>query len=122
VAEYCDGWIPGHIGIDLAGGVEAIKAEAAKQGRAFDRLDLTVMTAEEMARGRLEVRINELVKIGFKRISFLMPTRSAGSPANCIGSSRDADPQICLRYLPMDIGILIVATERAGAIDTIARK
>lgn len=69
---YCDGWIPGDIGIDLPGGVEAIKAEAAKQGRAFDRLDLTVMTAEEMVRGRLEARISELVKIGFKRISFLV--------------------------------------------------
>ena len=72
VVEYCDGWIPGDIGVDLAGGVEAIRAEAAKQGKALGRLDLTVMTAEEMARGRLEARISELLKFGFNRISFLV--------------------------------------------------
>src|SRR6516225_7003634 len=48
--------------------VESIRAEAAKQGKALDRLDLTVMTVEEMARGRLEARISELLKLGFNRI------------------------------------------------------
>jgi len=38
----------------------------------MDLLDLTVKTAEEIARGRLEARIGELVKLGFNRVAFLI--------------------------------------------------
>src|ERR1700687_2387206 len=49
VAEYCDGWIPGEVGPDLASGLEPIRAEMSKRGRSFKDLDLSVMTAFEMA-------------------------------------------------------------------------
>jgi probable F420-dependent oxidoreductase len=74
VAEYCDGWIPGDVGIDLAGGIEAIRAEASRRGRSTKTLDFTVLTAYEMVRsGGLEARITELLKIGFNRILFMAP-------------------------------------------------
>ena len=74
VAEYCDGWIPGDFGIDLASGVEAVKAEAARRGRPANGLDFTVLTAFEFVRtGSLEVRIQELLKLGFNRVLFMAP-------------------------------------------------
>jgi hypothetical protein len=74
VAEYCDGWIPGDFGIDLASGVEAVKAEAERRGRPADTLDFTVLTAYEMVRsGNMEARIQELFKLGFNRVLFLAP-------------------------------------------------
>jgi probable F420-dependent oxidoreductase len=72
--EYCDGWFPVDAGIDLAGGIEAIRSEAAQRGRSMDRFDLTVATAEEMAPRGIETRVNELLKFGFNRILFLTPT------------------------------------------------
>jgi alkanesulfonate monooxygenase SsuD/methylene tetrahydromethanopterin reductase-like flavin-dependent oxidoreductase (luciferase family) len=74
VVEYCDGWFPVDAGVDLAGGIEAIRSEAAQRGRSKDRFDLTVATAEEMAPRGLETRINELLKLGFNRVLFLTPT------------------------------------------------
>jgi probable F420-dependent oxidoreductase len=75
VAEYCDGWIPGDVGPDLASGLEAIRVEMGKRGRSFKDLDLSVMTAFEMApAGGIEGRIRELLKLGFHRVLFLMPT------------------------------------------------
>ena len=74
VVEYCDGWFPVDAGVDLAGGIEAIRSEAAQRGRSKDRFDLTVATGEEMAPRGLETRINELIKFGFNRVLFLTPT------------------------------------------------
>jgi alkanesulfonate monooxygenase SsuD/methylene tetrahydromethanopterin reductase-like flavin-dependent oxidoreductase (luciferase family) len=72
VVEYCDGWFPVDVGVDLAGGIEAIRSEAAQRGRPMDRIDLSVLTAEEMAPRGIEGRINELLKFGFRRILFLV--------------------------------------------------
>jgi probable F420-dependent oxidoreductase len=78
VAEYCDGWIPVDVGIDLAGGIEAIKVEVGKRGRSFKELDFSVLTGFELApAGGLEGRIRELLKLGFHRVLFLMPTGTA---------------------------------------------
>jgi probable F420-dependent oxidoreductase len=77
VVEYCDGWVPVDARIDLAGGIEAIRAEAARRGKSRDRFDLSVLTAEEMAPRGIETRIGELMKLGFNRILFMI---SPGSP------------------------------------------
>jgi probable F420-dependent oxidoreductase len=72
VVEYCDGWFPIDVGVDLAGGIEAIRAEALKSRKSLDRFDLSVLTGEEMAPRGIEARIGELLKFGFKRIMFLI--------------------------------------------------
>jgi hypothetical protein len=73
VAEYCDGWVPVDAGVDLAGGMEAVRAETARRGRSSNRLDFTAITAEELApAGGLEARIRELLKLGFNRVAFLV--------------------------------------------------
>jgi probable F420-dependent oxidoreductase len=75
VAEYCDGWIPVDAGIDLAGGIEAIRTEAARRGRSKDAFDLSVLTGEEFRpTGGLEARIGELLKLGLKRVVLMVPT------------------------------------------------
>jgi alkanesulfonate monooxygenase SsuD/methylene tetrahydromethanopterin reductase-like flavin-dependent oxidoreductase (luciferase family) len=75
VAEYCDGWIPVDAGIDLAGGMEAIRSEAARRGRPKDALSFTVLTGEEFRpAGGLEARIGELLKLGFQRAVLMVPT------------------------------------------------
>src|SRR5262245_16887512 len=76
VVEYCDGWVPGDVGVDLAGGIEAIRAEAARRGKPRERFDFSVLTAEEMASRGIETRIGELVKLGFNRVLFLIPPAS----------------------------------------------
>lgn len=75
VAEYCDGWIPVDAGIDLGGGIEAIRSEAVRRGRPTDGFDLTVLTGEEFrpAEG-LEARIAALLKLGFQRVVLMVPT------------------------------------------------
>jgi probable F420-dependent oxidoreductase len=73
VVEYCDGWLPPDMG-DLAGGIEIIRAEAAKRGRPMTSIDLSAFTSFEMApTGGLEKRIPELLKLGFNRVVFLTP-------------------------------------------------
>jgi probable F420-dependent oxidoreductase len=75
VAEYCDGWIPVDAGVDLARGIEAIRREVERRGRSFKDIDLSVMTAFDMApAGGLEGRVRELVELGFHRVLFLVPT------------------------------------------------
>jgi alkanesulfonate monooxygenase SsuD/methylene tetrahydromethanopterin reductase-like flavin-dependent oxidoreductase (luciferase family) len=77
VAEYCDGWLPVDAGFDLAGAIEAIKSEAARRGRSTEGLDLSVLTAYEMAPADgLETRIRELLKLGFNRVLFLISPAS----------------------------------------------
>jgi probable F420-dependent oxidoreductase len=73
VVEYCDGWFPVDAGVDLAGGIEAIRAEASRCGRSMDKFDLTIATADEMAPHGIETRIGELLKLGFNRVLFLIP-------------------------------------------------
>jgi probable F420-dependent oxidoreductase len=81
VAEYCDGWFPidasstgNGASADLASGIAAIKAEAAKLGRPTDKLDFTALTAFDIAPpGGLEARIPELIELGFNRILFMSP-------------------------------------------------
>jgi probable F420-dependent oxidoreductase len=73
VAEYCDGWFPVDAGVDLAAGIEAIRTEAARNGRSGHKFDLTIATAEEMAPNGIEARIGELLKLGFNRVLFLLP-------------------------------------------------
>lgn len=63
-------------GIDLAGGIEAIRAEASRRGKASDQFDLSVLTGEEMAPRGIETRIGELVKLGFNRILFMISPAS----------------------------------------------
>jgi hypothetical protein len=42
------------------------------RGKSTDRLDLSVLTAEEMAPRGIETRIGELLKFGFNRVLFLI--------------------------------------------------
>jgi hypothetical protein len=75
VAEYCDGWIPVDAGIDLAGGLEAIRSQAARRGRSKDGFDFSVLTGEEFRPpGGLETRIGELLRLGFQRVVLMVPT------------------------------------------------
>jgi probable F420-dependent oxidoreductase len=82
VAEYCDGWPPidaSYAGAggsaDLAGGIEAIRVEAAKRERSIGEFDFTAITAFEMApAGGLEKRIGELLSLGFNRVLFMAPS------------------------------------------------
>ena len=75
IAEYCDGWIPVDAGIDLGAGMEAIRSEAARQGRSRDAFDFSVLTGEEFRpAGGLEARIPALLKLGFKRVVLMVPT------------------------------------------------
>jgi probable F420-dependent oxidoreductase len=79
VAEYCDGWFPIDTGsaassAELARGIEAIRQEAGRRGRAGGEFDFTVLTAFDQARdGRLEARIGELLKLGFNRVLLMSP-------------------------------------------------
>jgi hypothetical protein len=67
-------------GIDLAGGIESIRSEAARLGRSMEKFDLSVITANEPAgAGGLESRIRELLKLGFHRVLFLIDTKPADS-------------------------------------------
>jgi probable F420-dependent oxidoreductase len=75
VADYCDGWLPVDAGLDLANGIEAIRSEAARRGRSKEVFDFSVITGDELApAGGLEARIQELLKLGFNRVLFLIPT------------------------------------------------
>jgi probable F420-dependent oxidoreductase len=74
VAEYCDGWIPVDAGVDLAGGLEAIRSEAERCGRSKDEFDFSAATGFDLApSGGLERRTGELLKLGFNRVLFLVP-------------------------------------------------
>ena len=73
VAEYCDGWFPVDARDDLVAEMEAIRSEAARQGRSKDGLDFSVLMTEQLTQaGRLEARIRDLLKLGFNRFLFLI--------------------------------------------------
>ncbi len=73
VAEYCDGWIPVDGPYDLAGGIEAIRTEAARVGRSMEEFDLSVITGYALAGvSGSDSRIRELSQLGFNRILFLI--------------------------------------------------
>ena len=79
IAEYCDGWIPVDAGYDLASGIEALRGEAARVGRSMTEFDLSVITADGLAGASgIESRIQELLRLGFQRILFLI---EPGAPA-----------------------------------------
>ena len=79
IAEYCDGWIPVDAGYDLASGIEALRGEAARVGRSMTEFDLSVITADGLAGASgIESRIQELLRLGFHRILFLI---EPGMPA-----------------------------------------
>jgi probable F420-dependent oxidoreductase len=74
VAEYCDGWFPVDLGDDLAAGMEAVRSDAGRRGRSKDVLDFSVLATEPLApSGRLEARVQDLLKLGFNRVLFLIP-------------------------------------------------
>ena len=78
VVEYCDGWFPIDVGptatADLANGIAAIRAEAARRGRPISQFDFTVLTAFDMgAGGGLDNRIRELIELGFNRLLLMAP-------------------------------------------------
>ena len=80
VVEYCDGWFPvdGLVeGLgELSNGLEAIRTEADRMGRAMEEFDLTVitwvLTAYTQAAPDALKRLHELVDLGFSRIVFLI--------------------------------------------------
>jgi len=54
--------------------MEAVRSEAARRGKSKVVLDLSVLATEQLApAGRLEARIQELLKLGFNRVLFLIP-------------------------------------------------
>jgi probable F420-dependent oxidoreductase len=72
VVEYCDGWFPVDGAYDLARGIEAIRTEAARVGRAMNEFDLSVITGYALAGvSGTEQRIRELIELGFNRILFI---------------------------------------------------
>lgn len=75
IAEYCDGWLPLDGGPDLAAGFEAIRVEADRLERSMDEFDFSVITGRELLTGgAIESRIPELLRMGFGRVLFLIPT------------------------------------------------
>jgi hypothetical protein len=72
VVEYCDGWFPVDVGVDLASGIEAISIRSCATWDAYGSTRLQCTYAEEMAPRGIEGRIGELLKFGFKRILFLI--------------------------------------------------
>jgi hypothetical protein len=57
----------------LAAGIEAVRSEAARQGRSKDVLDFSVLMTEQFTQaGRVEARIQDLLKLGFNRVLFLI--------------------------------------------------
>ena len=73
VVEYGNGWMPVDGLDDVAAGVAALRAEAARAGRPFEDFDLSVLAAYGVygATGT-EKRIAELQDLGFKRILLVL--------------------------------------------------
>lgn len=75
VAEYCDGWIPIDLGIDLERGLAAVRAEVKRHGRSVkDMIFSVLMNLQTAGSDSLERRVHELLKLGFERIVFRLPT------------------------------------------------
>ena len=80
IVEYCDGWFPvdGLVeGLEeLTQGLNAIRGEADRVGRAMDAFDLTVitwvLTAYAQAAPNALQRLHDLIALGFTRIVFLI--------------------------------------------------
>ncbi len=73
VVEFGDGWIPLDGGHDLEAPLAAIREEAARAGRAFDSLDLTVGLG--LMTEVTESRIHEVIEMGFGRVLFVIPRK-----------------------------------------------
>jgi hypothetical protein len=75
IAEYCDGWPPIDLGINLEDGLNAVRAEVERRGRSFKDPPLGVLMNLETAAARsLEKRAHEVLRLGFQRIVFRRPT------------------------------------------------
>ena len=73
IADYCDGWILVDARVDLAGGIKALRSEAARVGRRMDEFDLSLITGYELVGDKgIESRIRELIQLGFHRILFFI--------------------------------------------------
>jgi probable F420-dependent oxidoreductase len=73
VVEYCDGWMPiNGRGADLGAGVSALRAAAARAGRPFDALDLSVFGVPAR-----EDEVQRLIGLGFRRLIFGLPPAPA---------------------------------------------
>lgn len=75
VAEYCDGWIPIDLGIDLEVGLAAVRSEVESRGRSVKDIIFSVlMNLQTAGSDSIEHRVHELLKLGFERIVFRLPT------------------------------------------------
>ncbi|MBM4257758.1 MAG: LLM class F420-dependent oxidoreductase [Deltaproteobacteria bacterium] len=73
VVEYGDGWMPVDGLDDVAAGVAAIRAEAARVGRSFADFDLSVLAGYGIyGAAGTERRITELAALGFTRILLVL--------------------------------------------------
>ena len=73
IAEYGDGWIPLDGAFDLERGLAELRKEAERVGRSMSEFDLSVITAYALAGvSGTEQRIQELIKLGFNRVLFLL--------------------------------------------------
>lgn len=73
IAEYADGWMPiDRGGLDLAEGLEQLRAAATAAGRDFEQFDLTLFGASPDP-----ARLRRYLDLGFKRIVFGLPAAPA---------------------------------------------
>lgn len=73
VVEYCNGWMPIDGLDDVAAGVVALRAEAARAGRSMAEFDLSVVAAYGIyGAAGTEKRVRELSELGFKRIILVL--------------------------------------------------
>ncbi|MGE0820830.1 MAG: LLM class F420-dependent oxidoreductase [Candidatus Binatia bacterium] len=66
VVSYCNGWFPVDGGYDLAAGVETIRSEASRAGRAMSEFDMTVISG--LGRTVDAQHIHKLTQTGFNRV------------------------------------------------------
>jgi probable F420-dependent oxidoreductase len=70
VAEYADGWMPGHGTCDFAQRLKELDAACRKRGRDRKSLDLTVFAAPAVGR-----ELEKLARLGFNRAVLPLPTQ-----------------------------------------------
>jgi hypothetical protein len=73
VVEYCNGWIPVDGIDDVAAGVAALRAEAARTGRSIEEFDLSILAGYGLfGAAGTENRVRELSALGFQRIILVL--------------------------------------------------
>ena len=69
VVEYCDGWMPiNHPAYDFAGALKSLRETAARAGRKFESISLSVFGI-----GPREEDARKFIDLGFSRIVFTLP-------------------------------------------------